>query len=141
MSYEHIWALVVLLTLATTAGLLVWARHLKEGKRLALREMIHRERMAALEKGVALPELPADPAPAGASDHLVRAARLGGLVLLFGGIGLTAALFFIPLDPALEDLHHMASMGLLPFFIGLGLLLYTWLDRGSRRAGRGDGAS
>jgi hypothetical protein len=141
MSYEHIWALVVLLTLATTAGLLVWARHLKEGKRLAQREMIHRERMAALEKGVALPELPADPAPAGASDHLTRAARLGGLVLLFGGIGLTAALFFIPLDPALEDLHHMASMGLLPFFIGLGLLLYTWLDRGSRRAGRGDGAS
>lgn len=134
MSYEHIWALVVLLAIATAAGLLVWARHLKEGKRLALREMIHRERMAALEKGVALPELPADPAPTGGSDYLTRAALLGGLVLVFGGFGLLAALGRVPDTAQVGDLRDLATLGLLPVFTGFGLLLYSVIDRLSRRS-------
>lgn len=133
MTYEQIWAVWMLLALAVAAGLAIWAKHLRESKRLALREMIHRERMAALEKGVALPELPPDPAPSSAAGQLGRAALLGGLVLVFGGLGLLAALGRIPDTAEMGDLRDLASLGMLPIFIGFGLLLYTLLDRWSRQ--------
>lgn len=132
MSYEHVWALVVLFALAIAAGLTVWARHLREAKRLALREMVHRERMAALEKGTALPELPNDPGPSGV-DQLSRAALLGGLVLVFGGFGLLAALGRVPDTPEMGDLRDLATMGLLPIFAGFGLLLFAILDHWFRQ--------
>lgn len=133
MSYEQVWALVALLTLAVAAGLLLWNRHLRETKRLALREMIHRERMTALEKGTALPELPTDPGPPRA-DHLSRAALLGGLVLVFGGFGLLAALGRVPDTAEVGGLRDLATLGMLPVFTGFGLLLYAVIDRLSRRS-------
>ena len=140
MSYEHIWAIVGLLVLAAGAALAIWGRHLHEAKRLALREMIHRERMAALEKGVALPELPADREREGSagSDLLGKAALLGGLVLVFGGLGLLAALFMVPDNPRVGDLRGLTTLGFLPIFTGVGLLLYAWLERrAAREAGEG----
>lgn len=132
MSYEQVWALVVLLALAIAAGLAVWSRHLREVKRVALREMVHRERMTALEKGTALPELPTDPEASGA-DQLSRAALLGGLVLVFGGFGLLAALGRVPDTSEVGDLRDLATMGLLPVFAGFGLLLFVILDRWFRQ--------
>ncbi|HEV2687198.1 MAG TPA: DUF6249 domain-containing protein [Bryobacteraceae bacterium] len=49
--------------------------------------LAHQERMAALEKGAPLPELPAEPAPWSPRVYLLR-----GLIWLFGGIGLAAFL-------------------------------------------------
>lgn len=132
MTYEQIWAVWVLLALAVAAGLAIWAKHLREAKRLALREMIHRERMTALEKGVALSDDPARPETTAAS-HLGRAALLGGLVLVFGGFGLLAALGRIPDTAEMGDLRDLASLGMLPVFTGFGLLLYALLDRWSRQ--------
>lgn len=137
MSYEHIWVLIVVFTLALWAGLAIWARHLRERKRLAVREMIHQERMVALEKGAQLSELPAD--LAGGTDPeketetggqwVQRGALAGAFILILGGMGLSLSLALIPQTPELGDLHDMAALGGVPVLIGLGLLLYTWVDR------------
>jgi hypothetical protein len=122
------------------AGLVILAKHLRNRNRLRTREMIHKERMLAMEKGVPLGELP---------DHLSQAENgegesylpniygdwdrkiaLGlGLVVLFGGIGTAIGFLLIPasLDP--EKLRGLASMGLIPTLIGVGLLLYYRLSR------------
>jgi len=50
MSYEQVWVLIGVLAIGFWGGLAIWSRHLREVKRLKVREMIHRERMAALER-------------------------------------------------------------------------------------------
>lgn len=138
MSYEQVWMVILIPALFAGAGLAVWARHLREKKRVAEREMIHRERMAALEKGVALPELPEGlrgegEAPGNGRAWVSQAALLAGLTLLFGGMGLVAAFFLVPDTPASDGLHSLAPVGLMPAFAGVGLLLFYVLDRRARR--------
>ena len=113
------------------------ARHLRERKRLAVREMIHQERMAALEKGAKLSELPADLAkgadPAAETraggQWVQRAALAGAFILILGGIGMSLGFLLMPQTPELGDLHQMAPLGAIPVLVGLGLLLYAWVDR------------
>jgi hypothetical protein len=138
MSYEQVWIAIFIPALLAAAALAVWARHLREAKRVAEREMIHRERMAALEKGAALPELPAG--LRGASEEtgngrawVSQAALLAGLTLLLGGIGLFVAFIMVPDTPEMGGLQAMAPIGLIPAFAGLGLLLFYDLDRRARR--------
>ena len=139
MSYEYAWIPIALLALAGAVALAAWSRHLRESKRLALREMIHRERLVALEKGVPLPNLEAAPMEAASADGAIvwveRLALLGGLALLFTGIGQVVALNLLPATAPLggQGLRVTAALGLMPASTGVGLLLYVWL---SRRAGR-----
>ncbi|HEX6199391.1 MAG TPA: DUF6249 domain-containing protein [Thermoanaerobaculia bacterium] len=138
MSYEQVWIAIFVPALLAAAALAVWARHLRESKRVAEREMIHRERMAALEKGLALPELPAGlRAPGELSGNgrawVSQAALLAGLTLLFGGIGLFLAFFIIPDTPETAGMQAIAPVGLMPAFAGVGLLLFYVLDRRARR--------
>src|SRR5438034_6022338 len=59
-------------------------------KRRKIYELHHKERLAAIEKGVELPPLPVEligPAPKGRPRHLLR-----GLVWLFIGLGMMAGL-------------------------------------------------
>lgn len=138
MSYEQVWMAIFIPALLAAAALAVWARHLREAKRVAEREMIHRERMAALEKGAALPELPAGLRGAGEETGngrawVSQAALLAGLTLFFGGLGLFVSFFIIPDTPQADGLHAIAPVGLLPAFAGLGLLLFYVLDRRARR--------
>lgn len=136
MSYEHVWAVIGILALCAFAALVVWARHLREKKRVEVREMVHRERLAALEKGQPLPEVPGETATAGGADPAAwvgPAALLAGLALLFAGIGFAAAFGFTPNTPETRGMQDLAAMGFLPAFTGLGLLLFYVLDRRNRR--------
>lgn len=136
MSYEQTWAVISILMLACAAALAIWARHLREKKRVAIREMVHRERLAALEAGQPLPEASEPVGTAAAGDPAAwvgRAALLAGLALLFAGIGFAAAFGFTPATPQTVGMQELAPMGFLPAFTGLGLLLFYLLDRRNRR--------
>lgn len=137
MSYEQVWAVIVILTLCAWGALWVWARHLRERKRVAVREMVHRERLAALEKGQPLPEVPGEAAAGEAGSDgaawVSRASLLAGLGLVFSGLGFAVAFALIPATPEMGGMRELAPMGLLPVFTGLGLLLFYVLDRRSRR--------
>lgn len=142
MSYDHVWAAIGVFTLCAWAALTIWARHLRDAKRVAMREMIHRERMAALEKGQPLPEVPAEAASGAergmdAAAWVSRAALLAGLALVFAGIGLLVSFSLTPNRPETAGLGDLASMGFLPIFTGVGLLLFYVLDRRSRRLPEG----
>ena len=133
MDYEHVWVLIALLGVAV----IIWARHLRERKRLAVREMIHLERMAAIEKGATLSELPADLASGAdpaeeartGGQWVQRAALAGAFILILGGVGLSLGFLLLPQTPELGDLHQMAPLGAIPVLVGFGLLLYAWVDR------------
>ncbi len=138
MSYEQVWAVVTFLTVLAGVALAVWARHLREAKKVALREMIHQERMAALEKGVTLPELAPDVAAglgeAASGTAWVRsAALLAGLVLGVGGFGMMVAFLLIGPGTGVSDLSLLWPLGLIPAAAGVGLLLFWLLDRSPRR--------
>lgn len=93
-------------------------------------ELIQKERLVAMEKGVPMPELPDyDNGHHGAQIlrgffHPRMALGLG-LILISGGIGTTIALH-AALDP---ELHTMWSMGLIPAFVGVGFVLHYLVTR------------
>jgi hypothetical protein len=86
-------------------------------KKRAIFELHHRERLAAIEKGLDVPPLPLEllqghrGAPRSKGDHLRR-----GLIWTMVGAGVTAALL-------LEHLEG-AYFGLIPAGIGVALLMY-----------------
>jgi hypothetical protein len=100
--------------------------NLRAVRRLRERELVHRERLLLLEKGSFFPQ---DEPSAGtdplSTSTLLSLALGGGLVLLFGGIGLSLAFYFA------SDPHSSRrwAMGLIPAMAGLGLLLYAWIGR------------
>jgi hypothetical protein len=97
-------------------------------------EMIQKERLGAMEKGIPMPELPDyDDAEARRSvDSLAALMRVNprwplgvGAILIFGGIGTTIALYL-----SHETYHNRVwSMGLIPIFVGFGLFLHYRLMR------------
>ncbi len=101
----------------------IYASHRQRMQRADFR---HRERLAAIEKGLELPPDPIEvspPTPIRRPRHLLR-----GLVLLFGGVALTVALG--------QDHEEAYLFGLLPAAIGLAYLLYYFVEgrRESQRA-------
>ena len=108
-----------------------------EANALKLRDLLHRERLAAIDKGVPLPELPAeseaDPVWLRPEAERMRAAWLRrtalilGLFFLFGGVGVCVGFLFAP-DRGFYD---MWTIGFIPAMSGLGLLLYAAIARGA----------
>jgi hypothetical protein len=81
-------AVVVMIVVVAAAGIFIWSLTL----RYRTRELQHRERLAAIEKGVALPGL------SDGESHMTRGPRaylLRGLVWLLAGIPLSIFLFGI----------------------------------------------
>lgn len=104
----------------------------KTKRRLHVFDLIHKERMQAIEKGLPYPELP----PYAVEDEEqhghtpskpVSPRKVAGLalVIILGGAGALTALI-ISQDKHLQSLW---SMGLIPIFLGVGLLLYAWINR------------
>ena len=121
----------VLLALTWVFGaVLLWQRRAKARDAIALqrREMLHRERLAAIEKGASLPELPDHELPewlmAEASRlrllWLVRFALAVGILALTSGLGITLAFYWSP-D---EGFRTMWTLGLIPILVGGGCLIY-----------------
>jgi hypothetical protein len=137
-------ALFLLVLPLSVAVLSIWHRHLRDAKRLRLREMIHAERMRALEKGLPpqanggaeLDEgLGAGARPGGDLARLRLLALFVGLVGIFGGAGLSLWLWVVV---TWRHPGHWTSMswllGLIPVLIGVGLLLFVYLSRGVARS-------
>ena len=96
-------------------------------------EMIQKERLAALEKGIPMPEMPDyDDGSRPAFETMTAVSRLNprwplglGAILVMGGIGTTIALYL-----SSEGYHNRVwSMGLIPIFVGFGLFLHYRLTR------------
>lgn len=97
-------------------------------------EMIQKERIVAMEKGVPMPEMPDydDPAGRRSIDSLAALMRVNprwplgvAAILILGGIGTTIALYL-----SQEPYHNRVwSMGIIPVFVGFGLILHYRLMR------------
>jgi hypothetical protein len=114
--------------------LLLVAWHLRATRRERRLERLHKERMMAMEKGVPLPELPVDDEPARRPllQEVVGSIRINprwplglGALSVMLGLGISAALRL-----SQEDYHYRVwSFGLIPVFLGLGLMLHYWLTQ------------
>jgi hypothetical protein len=101
------------------------------------RKLQYEERMAAIAKGIPLPDLP----PAPMRSYFVNLqtrmgnVRRGGIVLVAAGIG--AATFFIILAWILQQREVLsgAAAAIIPFAIGIGLLIDAWAQ--AREMGNG----
>jgi len=93
------------------------------------RILIHRERIAAIEKGVALPPLEQEVARRAFNSQ--RVLLLLGLVWVAIGIGayvtLSVLLSFPQTEPTKEIAPGMQYLAIIPFGIGLAHLV-TWLS-------------
>lgn len=141
MKEEFFWPLLVLIWVFGWVTVWYLRRRAVEARSLKLRELLHRERMAAIDKGVPLPEIPAeeagDPAWLRPEAERMRAAWLQRLALAFGlaavftGIGMCAGFYWSP-DPGF---HVMWTLGLIPALGGIGFLLYALLAPRSTASG------
>ena len=114
----------------------ITASIVKQMTEAKLIENSQRERIAAIQRGIDPSQLPplqlpgqtnvdmlAGFNPGAAQRHRAQGLLIGGVITLFGGIGLAIFLYFItgPGDDAVW------SVGILPVFIGMALLISSWL--------------
>jgi hypothetical protein len=115
--------------------ILIW--HLRTRRRERRLEMIHKERMMAMEKGIPLPELPEFAEASGSSlAEAVGAIRINprwplgvGAVLAMLGAGISLALWLTPE----QDPHNAWPVGLVGVFFGIGLFFHYFLTRPATR--------
>lgn len=93
-------------------------------------ELIHKERMSAIEKGVSYPELPPynteeEHHHGNGSAPNSKRMLAWGAVLLVGGVGVLISLLISEND----DLRRNWTLGLIPMFLGVGLWLAYFLLR------------
>ena len=82
------------------------------------KDLEHRERLIAMEKGLPLPEPEQE-----VKKPVHSSRRASGLVMLGIGLALTIALRATP------DAEHAWGWGLIPLFIGMGLIIAAVLDK------------
>lgn len=124
-------------------GASVARRHLREAKQLRLRQIVHEERLKAMEHNVPLPEVDAA-VLGGMFDETAlpdAGSRRGGVALailwvrvlalclglasFFGGLGAAVGMRAIK-DP---EFSNYWAAGLIPASIGLGLLIFYVMSR------------
>jgi len=110
------------------AGAFVGYTYVKYQARQKKIEVIHQERMAAMEKGIPLPEFPLEPARE-RREADTSVITILGIVLLCLSIGT-----MIVLHTTLDHDSRSFSIAPLPFaFLGVGFLAYPLLKGTSRR--------
>ncbi len=128
------WAVFGMAWVFACAAVLIVIWNLRSKRRMEKMALIHEERMKAIDKGVPLPELPelSEEARMQQFDRSFTHARLNpnwplgvGLVVMMGGVGFLVAMM-ISGD---RELAKLWSIGLIPIFIGFGLMLYYFLTR------------
>lgn len=116
------------------AMLSVWTEH---KRRSQLMEQSHRERMAALEKGQPMPEIPTGLVSGKSEDSNPRHAPLRAMRSGLTMLGIGVVLYFGLQRLTGED---VALFGLIPAVIGAANLLYAGLlARKERESGPGAG--
>lgn len=107
--------------------------HLSNKRRNERLQMVHAERMKAMEKGVPLPELPeleeeyastywGSPGP-----RHPRAVLGAATILATVGVGLSTVFLIWGQVGGVDWIRDLWPLGLLPIFIGLGLVFYHYL--------------
>jgi len=110
--------------LALAAGIVgyVYVKHQSRQKRL---EIIHQERMAAMEKGIPLPEFPLEPEKAPRGSDPDNVIPILGTVLLSLSFGAMVVAYL-----NLPAASHSMWVAPLPFtFLGVGLIAFHFLKR------------
>lgn len=100
-------------------------------------EGAQRERLAAIQRGIDPNQLPPLPNPGqnaaehmagynplAAQRHRAQGLLVGGIVTTFAGIGIGMFLYFIAGG---ADSDAIWSVGIIPTFVGVALLLCSWL--------------
>ena len=131
------WAIFGISTFIVLLVLGIWADHLRRKRKLAVQELVSKERLMAIEKGLPIPDwdaamlTPANPDSEESQSRRIRMFRFGslcvGLVLIFAGLGMIVGFQFSG-DP---EFVKMASLGALPLMTGGGLILFYVLTRGA----------
>jgi hypothetical protein len=107
--------IIPIAAIVCTMVVIIFALYFKHRRR----ELISRERLAMVEKGLELPDaLLAESAPLGPSGYLLR-----GLIWLLTGIGL--AVFFVAMGLIEGDKEDfaMATLALIPAGVGIAYLI------------------
>jgi len=112
----------LIVSAAILAAVIVVARSQERRRRL---ELLHAERLAAIEKGIPLPELPLEP-PLPKAPPDPRGFLFVGMILLTVGSGAMIGLGVVE--------TRMWAIPLPVVFMGLGFMLFYWFtrDRGRR---------
>jgi hypothetical protein len=118
------------LTTLALAGGIVGYLYMKHQSRQKKVEAIHQERMAAMEKGIPLPEFPLEPGPSPEKAERDRQViPLMGMCFSTLSIGAMVVLYLI-----LPPESHSFWVAPLPLtFLGIGFVAFHFLDA---RAGR-----
>jgi len=111
---------------------LLVAWHLRQKRHLEKLNIIHAERMKAMEKGIPLPELPDLPGDngqhrprQGASSWNPRWPLGVGALLIMGGLGTSVAMRL-----SAWELHRdLWTFGLIGVFVGVGMFFYYLLTK------------
>jgi hypothetical protein len=119
--------LIPVVAIVLGIGFVAFVIFLEFYKRRHAIELLHAERMAAIEKGIELPPLPEDYLGGGGSSPSARrsgrrSALRTGLILTFLGSAITLALWGSGLVGSLW------WWGLVPLGLGLAFLATSWLE-------------
>ena len=125
---------------AIAMGVLVW--HLRAKSKQQRLEMIHHERMVAMEKGIPLPELPEFPE---VQTHRRKEREWGpvnprwplgvGMIFILVGLGVSLA-YYLAGDAELARSVQVARVwpfGLIGVFAGVGFIFHYFITRGPQR--------
>jgi peptidoglycan/LPS O-acetylase OafA/YrhL len=109
--------LIPIVAIVMSLSIPIWVVYWEYRKRKDTFALLHQERMAAIEKGVEPPPLPAGFLNGDAKTASPRRYLLKGLVWTFIGLGIIGALFS-------QHEQEAAMFGLIPTGIGLAYLIY-----------------
>jgi hypothetical protein len=117
---EYMWFPLVVASILAFVGFRQWLRQQQRG-------MVHRERLAALEKGADLPPWP-DEAPSRLDFGLDSVLLLSGLIWLALGLGGMLAAYVIVSQPQIQRIPdavppHIALIGLPVALVGVAHLI------------------
>jgi hypothetical protein len=137
MPYEILWAFLVLVTVLSIGGGLFCFRHLRKKQvfeqKYRLRQLLHDERMAAIEKDVPLIEIPSleeeiFALTEEAIPEQVRRRKLwqtSGVLLTSVSAGISAS-FYLSGE---ENLQEIWMLGLIGLAAGIGCLVIAFNNR------------
>jgi hypothetical protein len=112
----------VVLALAVGVVGYLYVKHQSQQKKI---EIIHQERMAAMEKGIPLPEFPLERRPGPHQSDPDNVIPILGTVLFTLSVGTMIVLYL-----TLESVSHSFWISPLPFtFLGMGLIAFHFLQR------------
>ena len=98
----------------------LYFKHRTKQRRL---ELLHAERLAAMDKGIPLPELPLDPPPVAPHERNPNVLLIPGFILIAVGGGSMIAFSLV------DRIHHLWPLPLPVALMGLGFVLYRFLIR------------